>query len=158
MKLYILRHGQAETSASSDFERRLTEKGRADVASMVARFRSDLQALNEIWVSPLVRAQQTAQVALAELSLKPAQRPACVTTESLVPEAHLDRLYRQLNDSQAENLLLVSHQPLVGELVNDLCGTEPGHHALGTASMACIEAEFFAASLGELCWLYHPSH
>ncbi len=158
MKLYILRHGQAETYASSDFDRRLTEKGRADVASMAARFKSDLQTLNEIWVSPLVRAQQTAQVALAELSLKPVDSPAFVTTESLVPEANLERLYRQLNDSQAKSLLLVSHQPLVGDLVNDLCGTEAGYHALGTASMACIEADLFAASLGELCWLYHPSH
>lgn len=154
MKLYVLRHGQAEAHAKSDFERRLTDKGRSDLVSMAIRFKADLQTLSGIWVSPLVRAQQSARVLMAELSMS----PAFVTTEALVPEADLNRLYRDLNRSEAASLLLVSHQPLVGDLVNDLCGAEPGFHSLGTASMACIETEIFGTSLGELHWLSHPSY
>lgn len=152
MKLYVLRHGQAESRASSDFERRLTDRGRADACAMALRFNSDLCTLGEIWVSPLVRAQQTANAVVGELSVS----PAYTTTETLVPEADLNRLYQELNNSRASILLLVSHQPLVGELVNDLCGVEPGFYAMGTASMACIEAEVFASSMGELLWLHHP--
>lgn len=154
MKLYVLRHGQAEAHAKSDFERRLTDKGCADLASMATRFKGDLQTLDEIWVSPLVRAQQSARVVLAELSMG----SASVTTEALVPDADLNCLYRDLNRSELASLLLVSHQPLVGDLVNDLCGAEPGFHALGTASMAYLETEIFGSSLGELHWLYHPSN
>lgn len=153
MRLFILRHGQAEAHASSDFERRLTDKGRADVASMAQRFKSELQTLDELWVSPLVRAQQSAQALLAEVGAS----PQLITTEVLVPEADLNRLYQLLNRSEVSSLLLVSHQPLVGDVVNDLCGTEPGYHAMGTASMACIEVEVFASAMGELLWLQHPS-
>lgn len=154
MKLFILRHGQAEAYASSDFERRLTDKGRADVASMAERFKPQLQTLDQLWVSPLVRARQSAQALLAELGVN----PPMITTEALVPEADLNQLYQHLNGLEASSLLLVSHQPLVGDLVNDLCGAEPGYHPMGTASMACIKVEVFASAMGELLWLQHPSH
>src|SRR5690625_1258837 len=76
--------------------------------------------------------------------------------DTLVPEADLDGLYQQLYSSDCEHLMLVTHQPLVGEFVNDLCGTEPGHHYFGTSTLACIDTEFVAAGMGELLWLRHP--
>lgn len=152
MKLYVLRHGRAEPHALTDAQRRLTPSGRQDLARLLTSCRDQLQPLEEVWVSPLLRARQSAEVVSEVLDR---QLPTQVC-DTLVPEADLDGLYQQLYSSDCEHLMLVTHQPLVGEFVNDLCGTEPGHHYFGTSTLACIDTEFVAAGMGELLWLRHP--
>lgn len=152
MKLYVLRHGRAESHALTDAQRRLTASGRQDLARLLTSCQSQLQPLQELWVSPLVRARQSAEV-VCEVLDRHIPTHIC---DNLVPEADLDGLYQQLYSSDCEHLLLVTHQPLVGELVNDLCGAEPGHHYFGTSTLACIDAEFIASGMGELQWLRHP--
>ena len=58
MKLWVLRHGEAEPRANSDAERRLTAHGREQVLHSAARLLG--QPLQAIIASPYVRAQQTA--------------------------------------------------------------------------------------------------
>jgi phosphohistidine phosphatase len=152
MKLFVLRHGRAEPHALTDAQRRLTPSGREDLARLLASCRTKLESVEELWVSPLVRARQSAEIVCEVLGR---ELPVLVT-ETLVPEADLDGLYQQLYNSHCKNLMLVSHQPLVGELVNDLCGTEPGYHHFGTSTLACIELEFAASGMGDLQWLRHP--
>lgn len=151
MKLYIFRHGQAESSAPSDAERALTKRGQQDVANMIAQAEDELVGLDQIWVSPYLRAQQTAQIVISELEL--GSMP--VTTELLVPESQPAELYEQLQLCDADALLLVSHQPLVGHLLEDLCGAEAGRYPMGTASLACVELEVAASGVGQLRWLRH---
>lgn len=157
MKLYILRHGQAEARAANDSLRALTETGRSDVERMVSAMRADILGPEQLWSSPYRRAQQTAEIADRILSAtEPASAPIdTVTTDCLVPEAALSELYARLQSSQAQSVLLVSHQPLVGSLLDDLCGTDPGFHPMGTASLACVELELPARGMGRLAWLRH---
>lgn len=152
MKLFVLRHGRAENRAASDFDRALTDSGRADLTRVLTGSREALAGVDQVWVSPLLRAQQSAAIAVQVLGGSPPME----TTEALVPEADLNKLYRRLQGFTGEALLLVSHQPLVGELVNDLCGAEPGLHPMGTASLAALELELVASGLAELLWLRHP--
>lgn len=58
MKLWLLRHGEAEPHASRDSERRLTAHGRKEVLQSAARLAG--LPLDGILASPYVRAQQTA--------------------------------------------------------------------------------------------------
>ena len=100
MIIYIMRHGQAEAPITADEARRLTPKGVLDTQSVVSARLDALKNISALWVSPLVRAQQTAQIALTCLSGIAEQLPlqsslqttglqstALQTTSLLVPEA-----------------------------------------------------------------------
>lgn len=152
MELFILRHGQAESQATSDDVRQLTGKGRTDVARVVSTSLADLGDITHLWVSPLVRAQQTAEIA-GELigNIQP------YTTELLVPEADPQVLFQQLQLSECLSLFLVSHQPLVSRVLDILCGTDDGYHEMGTSSLACVDIDVVAAGMGKLRWLRHSS-
>ncbi|HSC68059.1 MAG TPA: phosphohistidine phosphatase SixA, partial [Cellvibrio sp.] len=83
------------------------------------------------------------------------------TTDLLVPEANpqalidwLDRLVRNESDSD-KSILLVSHQPLVGALVNKLCAKPEGYYPMGTSSLAAIHIPVVAKNMGDLLWLDH---
>lgn len=152
MELFILRHGQAEPQITSDEVRQLTQKGRADVARVVRASLTDLGDITHLWVSPLVRAQQTAEIAGEIIgNIQP------YTTELLVPEADPQALFQQLQLSECSSLLLVSHQPLVSRILDTLCGTEDGYHEMGTSSLACVDIDVVAAAMGKLRWQRHSS-
>jgi phosphohistidine phosphatase len=157
MTIFILRHGQAEAQITTDEVRQLTEKGRSDTARVIGARVLDMAPLAQIWASPLVRAQQTAAIAAHYFPHLKIQ-----TTELLLPEANsqallewLDELNQlQLKDSN-QSVLLVSHQPLVGSLVNKLCGASEDFYPMGTSSLAAIRAEVIASDMGDLLWLDH---
>lgn len=69
MKLWILRHGEAESQVRTDAERNLTEHGRAEVLRSAARLIG--QPLDAIIASPYTRAQQTAQLVREALGFEP---------------------------------------------------------------------------------------
>lgn len=151
MKLFILRHGQAEARAASDAERALTARGRRDVKKITDGSASELLELEQIWVSPLRRAQETAAVAMETLDW--GSEP--ITTALLEPGSDVEALCEQLRESDYECLLLISHQPLVGALIEHLSGAAPGRYAMGTASLACLEFDWAASGLAEVKWLRH---
>jgi len=151
MKLLVLRHGQAEARAARDEQRALTDAGRRDVARVIDASHPVLEGLEALWVSPYLRAQQTARIAIDRLQWS----GRAITLDGLTPEASLAPLYSELQACKARSLLLVSHQPLVGSLLDELCGKDPGHHPMGTASLACVNLEVAAPGLGNLEWLRH---
>lgn len=155
MTIFILRHGQAEAQITIDEVRQLTDKGRSDTARIVQARLADLP-LAQIWASPLVRAQQTAEIAASYFP-----RLKIQTSDLLVPEANPQVLMNWLGELNAQfigtdrSILLVSHQPLVGALVNRLCGTTDDYYPMGTSSLAAIRAQVIAADMGDLLWLDH---
>lgn len=155
MTIFILRHGQAEAQITIDEVRQLTDKGRSDTARIVQARLADLP-LAQIWASPLVRAQQTAEIAASYFP-----RLKIQTSDLLVPEANPQVLMNWLGELNAQfigtdrSILLVSHQPLVGALVNRLCGTPDDYYPMGTSSLAAIRAQVIAADMGDLLWLDH---
>lgn len=153
MDLFILRHGDAAHVARSDQERCLTACGQEEAHSTLTQCQADLAAVMHMLVSPYVRAQQTAQIAAKYLP------PAAVTQtcELLVPEANPQKLIDYLQylqqQKQLSSVLLVSHQPLVGTLLNKLCGFEVGRYSMGTSALAAVKTDVLAAGLGQLQWL-----
>lgn len=148
MQLLILRHGEAEPMQIDDAARQLTESGRAQVAGICESRVEALSSVRAIWASPFVRTRQTAEIVADKFGLEVKTEPLLIGDTS--PHQVLDRL-QQASDFP---LLLVSHQPLVGSLVNGLCGTG-NRHPLGTASLACLSAEVWADGCAELEWLQH---
>ncbi|MBB4815223.1 phosphohistidine phosphatase SixA [Pseudomonas rhodesiae] len=149
MKLWILRHGEAEAHARTDAERNLTERGRAEVLRSAAHLIG--QPLNAIIASPYVRAQQTARLVREALGFVPDIR----TVPWLTPEGSPEQVLAHLEAE--DNVLLVSHQPLVGNLISFL---QHGHsrqpQPMYTASLAQLEGEFALAGLMSLVSVKNP--
>ncbi|WP_018014593.1 phosphohistidine phosphatase SixA [Teredinibacter turnerae] len=151
MDAFILRHGAAELSARTDFERALNSRGRAQVAQAVQERSAELAGVKCMFVSPLLRAQQTAEIVLDQLGKRPAQ-----TCDWLVPEARLDRALTELSNlSEESSILLISHLPLVAELTEALCGKPRGFAQFDTASLAALSGDILAAGCAELRWIRH---
>ena len=113
MKLWVLRHGEAVPYGSCpDSERALTEHGRKEALSSAAQLIG--QPLTAIYASPYLRAQQTAQIVREALGFEPEIR----TVDWLKPESDPDKVTDQL--VSVSNVLLVSHNPLVGNLLSYL--------------------------------------
>lgn len=115
MMISLLRHGEASFNAINDESRELTELGRQQVLSSVSQLKQEsLTPINEIWSSPYVRAQQSAEIAASVIGLEVNTQP--LLTPDYSPEKVIDWLY-SLEGKQA-SILLVSHMPLVGSLVS----------------------------------------
>ncbi|NIF27224.1 phosphohistidine phosphatase SixA [Pantoea sp. Tr-811] len=150
MKLWVLRHGEAEPRANTDAERRLTGHGREQVLHSAAHLLG--QPLQAIYASPFVRVQQTAALVHDTLGFAEPVR----TVPWLTPESNVQQVLGQLERLGLEHVLLVSHQPLVGALVGLL---EHGHvqqaAPMGTASLAVLEGDWPLAGLMTLHHLHH---
>ena len=149
MKLWILRHGEAQPHAPRDAERKLTELGRQQVVRSAAHLIG--QPLDCILACPYVRAQQTAALVRDALGFSAALK----TVTWLTPESDPKFAVSQLPD--AGNVLLVSHQPLVGDLISLL---QHGHcrqpQPMHTASLAELEGEWPLAGSLRLLHVWHP--
>ena len=153
MRLWLLRHGEAEPTARSDAERRLTEHGCQQVRQAAVQLKG--RPLRTILVSPYVRAQQTAALVVEALGFSGQLQ----TVPWLVPESDLRQVLRQLDGYSVDELLLVTHQPLVGALGGLLIhGHRQQPLPMQTASLAELEGEELAAGLMDLLALLHPQH
>ncbi|SED58247.1 phosphohistidine phosphatase SixA [Pseudomonas kilonensis] len=150
MKLWVLRHGEAEPYGSRpDPERALTAHGREEVLRSAAQLIG--QPLTAIYVSPYLRAQQTAQLVREALGFEPELR----TVDWLTPETRPQKVLERLEDQ--DNVLLVSHNPLVGSLLGFL---QHGHlqhpEQVQTAGLAELEGDMPLAGALKLKGIRHP--
>jgi phosphohistidine phosphatase len=154
MNLYLLRHGEAETRASSDAARQLTIKGREDVEYVAKQFAARQLPLEQCFVSPYMRASQTAEVFLRQLSVVVPR----TTTELLVPEVRASTVIDFLNKSiQAQHVLLVSHNPLLSELNAMLTeGNINDMYILATSELVCISLDVVGLGMGSTSFRLMP--
>ena len=149
MKIWILRHGEAQPHARRDAERELTVKGREQVLHSAARLLD--QPLDSILASPYVRAQQTAELVRNALGFA----PELISVPWLTPDSDPRQALSQLPDSG--NVLLVTHQPFVGDLISLLMhGHMRQPQPMHTASLAELEGDWPLAGSMTLCNLWHP--
>jgi phosphohistidine phosphatase len=146
MNLYLLRHGEAEARAHNDPARQLTVKGRSDVEHVARQFAARQLPLEQCFVSPYVRAAQTAELFIEQLS----SSVSCTTTELLVPEVRASTVIDFLGKNiDRQHVLLVSHNPLLSELnalltegnINDM-------HILATSELVCISLDVIGLGMG----------
>ena len=152
MRLWLLRHGEAEPTARTDAERNLTAYGWQQVREAAAQLLG--RPLQAVLVSPYVRAQQTADLACEVLAFSGIRQ----TVPWLTPESDLRQALRELDGYAFDELLLVTHQPLVGALAGLLIhGHRQQPLPMNTASLALLEGDELAAGLMELSAHKHPS-
>ncbi|MEE1920589.1 phosphohistidine phosphatase SixA [Pseudomonas sp. 148P] len=150
MKVWVLRHGEAEPQARSDAQRNLTDHGRKQVLRSAAHLLG--QPLDAILASPYVRAQQTAGLVHDALGFAEPLR----TVSWLTPDSDPDRVVAELDALGLEHVLLVSHQPLVSSLLGLLGhGSRHAGEPMSTASLAELQGDAPLAGLMTLLSLRH---
>ncbi len=154
MKVFVLRHGQAESIQTTDEARNLTLMGRQNLNANIHRSLSELIQIDEIWASPLLRAQQTAEI-VREIMMQHNKIIAIKTVECIAPDSDVSDLFGALSQCNNSSVLLATHQPLASHFMELFCGQAPGYFSMETSSLALIESDTPAMGLGELRWLRH---
>ncbi len=120
MELILWRHVEA-ADTSPDMERELTERGRKQAARMADWLNPRLPPDIRILVSPAIRAVQTAQALGREYDVLPELAPGAQAAEVLAAAGWPDASYP---------VLIVGHQPTLGQTAIQLLTGQPGDTAV----------------------------
>ncbi len=156
MRLCILRHGIAEDAApgQSDASRRLTDEGRKKTRRVAARARQAGVRPEVILTSPYPRAAATAKIAKEELGFA----ETLIETERLVPYANVFELWEEIRGyAYVGELMVVGHNPLLGDLAAWLIGARGGAVAMKKSALAVVDIPYLSSPpRGTLIWLLTP--
>ena len=145
MNIFIMRHGEAEVMANSDKARRLTAYGIKQAFSQGEWLKQYLSmlvinSLDRILVSPYVRAQETFRQVNQAFDLELENK--LETWEGITPYGYahsvIDYL-EVLKHDGVKSVLIISHLPLVGEIVAELYGKRN-------------PIPFYPATIAQLLW------
>lgn len=151
MRIWILRHGEAERETRCDSERALTVRGESDAKSAGIFLAGVAPTSLAVFASPYKRAQQTA---LAAAQALPQQ--TITTVDWLKPDTDPVAVLDALAQLSQSNLLLVSHQPLVSALAGVLIESDyRAGPAMNTASLVELELTVVGAGCAKLISLRH---
>ena len=137
-------------------DRHTTPEGRK-WARDVARLAKNELGLNPDWIicSPLLRARETGEIVAEEFG----KQSNIVFDECLLGERPVDETYERLRKfDKTDSILLVSHQPLLRNLIADLLGAK-SNIGLYSGAIACIQTDTYPKhGKGILLWLLPPSN
>jgi phosphohistidine phosphatase len=154
MRCYFLRHGLAadpEDSHHDDFKRPLTREG-VEKMEREAKTIGDLElGLDVIVTSPLVRAQQTAEIVAKELKM----RDRLVEDADLGLDFDLKHLAGVLEKHAGANaIMFVGHDPSMSTTIGQLIGSARVEMKKG--SLACVDMLEGPTPKGQLVFLLPP--
>jgi phosphohistidine phosphatase len=141
MKIYVMRHGEAQVSAANDMQRALTpfgqEQSRASAQWLQSTYLGD-RVIDRALVSPYLRTKQTFAELSATLKVSEVEYTKDIIPSGIVTLAH-DYLDTCLDATpNTQNVLLVSHMPFVSYFVDVLCGRSDSP-LFATGAIAVIE-------------------
>jgi len=147
MKIFLLRHAEAEPYRATDFSRALTEKGEMQ-ARKVGKFCAGNELLPELILSsPLLRAEQTAKLAAQEMN-GPEVTIERWLASGMQPEIALSEL-AVLN--RFSSVMLVGHEPDFSLLACALLGISSSYGVnVRKASLTCLLTDFPRAGAATL--------
>jgi phosphohistidine phosphatase len=154
MQIYLLRHGIAEDRAvdRADATRALTAEGIRKMEQAAAGMRRLNVAVDLLLSSPLIRAQQTAEIVGQTLGLSVLLEPALAPGFDL---PMLLALLEKLETRAAQRVMLVGHEPDLGLLTSGLIGG--GQIELKKGGLALVDLPHDVEMDGVLRWLLPPS-
>ncbi|HEY0563591.1 MAG TPA: phosphohistidine phosphatase SixA [Methylophilus sp.] len=113
-QLILWRHADAEMpkAGQTDMERALTAKGVKQAKQMAGWLKKNLPKQTLVVSSPALRALQTAEALSDHVEI----------ADVLQPDTSMHQVMQYVTQSKAEQLLLVGHQPWLGDLIAHLLG------------------------------------
>lgn len=152
MEIVLIRHGKAEERSDDrpDESRSLTAEGRRRLEKSLPGYRRFLgrQCPLLIWSSPLLRAVQTAEIIARELQIDE------VGQHDFLASGDFSACLKALAGVEADTcLILVGHEPHLGEWSRLLCGL-PLPFKKGAAAGFSLAS--LSPLLSELLWFAQP--
>lgn len=161
MRILIVRHSIAEdrdvfaSTGQADELRPLTQKGQEKARKAAVGIKKVVPILNRIISSPLVRAQQTAEILAQQYHLENID-----SLEALSPAEDYKTVLSYLKTSSyhLETIALVGHEPDLGYLVTWLLTGQQGDWMPLKKNAACLLElnTHFEAEEGQLLWYLPP--
>ncbi|MDY6896664.1 MAG: phosphohistidine phosphatase SixA [Cyanobacteriota bacterium] len=162
MELYLIRHGIAQESTKEikDEERSLTEQGRKRTQKVAQRFKDLDLSFNLIATSPLVRAQQTAEI-LISMGLSSQLEQCSDLAFSGNIENWIETWLIPRNFSPSTRLALVGHEPCLSNWAEILIWGEAKDSLVlkkaGTIGIEIPETTSIVGQ-GKMFWLTPPRY
>jgi len=162
MQLYILRHAIAVARGTPEYEGRdderpLTDDGIKKMEAAAEGMKEIGLTFDRIYTSPILRARHTAEIVADELKAKKILEHADELGNDFSCDAALELIRRAGAD---EKILLVGHQPDLGELAQFLLLGRFGLH-ISLKKGALMRIDFDGEVVpgeGTLMWLLEPGH
>ncbi|WNB76691.1 SixA phosphatase family protein [Methylomonas koyamae] len=153
MLITFLRHATAQehTQAKADADRALTDKGIKQVKRLAAFCERNQLIPGNLFCSPVLRAQQTADLLHAYLP----GCPAAQSTDWLAIGAAPHQIGEQLNllaNRGGEDIWLVGHEPDFSECIAQLLNTSADVLCIKKASLTRLEVDFESPHSATLLW------
>lgn len=123
----LIRHGDAQLHVN-DRERMLSESGKSQLEALFQQHKNVFSRFTRVLSSPYVRTLATAQILTPHL-----MKDQLIQDVRLQPDATVSEALKAIEMNWADDLLVVTHQPLIGRLINyleegseNLKGVAPG--------------------------------
>lgn len=148
MNLFLMRHCRAVPGARDDASRGLTDDGRKQAADMAAWLKGQIGRVDTVICSAFMRAIETAEI-MAEALGANVQRTPMLDPDADQAEAwkHVEAIAGYCSD-----VLVVSHHPLVGHLLDEIAGLTGMSHTFEHGAIAAVDTY-----RKEMYWLVDPS-
>ncbi|MEA5077152.1 MAG: phosphohistidine phosphatase SixA [Anaerolineaceae bacterium] len=160
MKILLMRHAEAMDRNPKKFPddqlRPITKTGQKKTEEAARALAKMEQRVYLVLSSPLTRTQQTANIMRKGLHLS---KERLALTDFLAPLGDLDALIEQMRKMDPfSTLLLVGHEPELGELISILLsGDRTLHIEIKKGSICCLTTdELTAGKCATLEWLLTP--
>jgi len=151
MNLYLIRHGVAEDTARTDAERALTKEGLKDVQKMAREVMERAKPPERLFVSPYLRAKQTAEPFAERWKLKAEIAPW------LMPGAEVSDVLESLEECPEKSFALVGHMPNLGLVLSTLVwGLPPREIIVPKGGVALLKTKVWKPGEARLKWLFNP--
>lgn len=152
VRLFLLRHAEAEAEALTDAERALTDLGREQAARVGEFCRRHHIRPDLVLSSPFRRALETARPVAEAIGAE------CVVEGFLASGMRPEDAHRELGAyRRAHGIMLVGHQPDLGWLAASLIGlTRSEGFSVPKASLTALEVSFFGPNGGKLKYTLPP--
>jgi len=148
MKLYFIRHGEAQDLAPTDHSRELTERGKERVSKSAQVLKRLGITPKVIYSSPRIRAKQTAEIIAEALGMD------VTITEDVnfgFDTSNVKLLIKK--SSTSDEVMFVGHNPDMSQIVHKLTGASV---AMKKGGLARIDVVNEKAQRGDLVWLIAP--